>query len=253
MGKPELVCYFRFYGELNDFLPPEKRQVTFAYAFNGPVSVKHLIEALGAPHTEVEIILVNGESVTFSYLAQPADRISVYPAFTTIGVSTLVKVRPPLPQPPRFILDNHLGRLAAYLRLLGFDTRYRNDYGDEELARLAYEEERVLLTRDRGLLKRSQVIHGHCLRTRNSRQQLAAVWRRFNLAPAAHPWRRCLRCNGLLEVVAKEAVLERLEPKTRLYYDEFHTCQECKQIYWKGSHYERLQQVIAAVDEGHSW
>ncbi|RMG93369.1 MAG: twitching motility protein PilT [Chloroflexi bacterium] len=242
------VARFRFYAELNDFLPVYRRQVSFTYAFQEPVSVKHLIEALGVPHTEVEIILANGRSVDFSYLVQDKDEIAVYPPFTRLDVSPLVVLRPPPPNPPRFVLDNHLGRLARYLRLLGFDTVYLNhDADDARLAQIAHDENRILLTRDRGLLKRSLVVHGYCLRSRDPRRQLTAVLRRYQLHAYIHPWQRCLRCNGRLQPVDKAAILDRLEPKTRLYYHEFQICTDCGQIYWKGSHFNRLEKLVTAV------
>lgn len=241
---------FRFYAELNDFLPDAKRQSTIVYELNGPVAVKHPIEALGVPHTEVELILANGQSVDFSYLLQGGDRISVYPAFQSIDAAPLQKLRSPLPSPPSFVLDSHLGQLMTYLRLLGFDALYHNDYDDEELARLACREERVLLTRDRRLLMRKIVVYGYCIRTKDSRQQLRDVLHRFQLYDQIRPWRRCLRCNGPLRPVAKEAILDRLEPKTKKYYDEFHICEQCQQIYWKGSHYEPLRTFVEFVTQG---
>ncbi|MCB9422787.1 MAG: Mut7-C ubiquitin/RNAse domain-containing protein [Ardenticatenaceae bacterium] len=240
------TTYFRFYAELNDFVPPEKRQRTVVYPFDGPVSVKHMIEAAGIPHTEVELILANGESVGFDYLVQDGDRISVYPAFATIDVSPVTQLRPSLPTPHRFILDNHLGRLARYMRLLGFDTLYFNDKADDpELAQIAYDENRILLTRDRGLLKRSLVTYGYCLRTKDSKAQLTAVLHRYQLHDQINPWTRCLRCNGRLHPVTKEAILHRLEPKTKLYFNEFQICRDCGQIYWRGSHFGKLEALIA--------
>jgi uncharacterized protein with PIN domain len=241
------TAVFRFYADLNFFLPPERRQVAFAYHFKGAVAVKHLIEALGVPHTEVSLILANGESVGFYYPVQDGATISVYPALATLDVSPLEKVRPPWPDPPRFIADNHLGRLVRYLRLLGFDTWYGSHMDDPELAQLASEQQRILLTRDRGLLMRSVVTYGYCVRTRDSRRQLLAVMRRFNLFDQIAPWQRCLRCNGLLAPVAKEAILDRLEPKTKLFFDEFRICQSCEQIYWQGSHYGRLTELVEEV------
>jgi uncharacterized protein with PIN domain len=238
---------FRFYAELSDFLPAGKRQIAFAHSFEGRVSVKHLIEALGVPHPEVELVLVNGKSVDFSYLVQDGDRISVYPVFESIDVTPLVRVRPQALREPRFVLDTHLGRLAAYLRMLGFDAIYRNDYADEELAQVTSREERTLLTRDRGLLKRSEVTHGYCVRSTNPRRQLVEVLQRFDLFQAVAPFRRCIRCNASLERVSKEAISHRLPVKTRQYYDEYRICPGCDRIYWKGSHYERMQQLIDRV------
>jgi uncharacterized protein with PIN domain/sulfur carrier protein ThiS len=241
--------WFRFYAELGDFLPAARRQVAFAHSFEGRVSIKHLIEALGIPHPEVDLVLVNGRSVDFSYLVQDGDRISVYPVFESIDITPLVRVRPQPLREPRFVLDTHLGQLAAYLRMLGFDTLYRNDYADRELARVSSAEGRILLTRDRALLKRAVVTHGYCVRETDPRKRLVEVLRRFDLFGAITPFRRCIRCNGLLQPVSKQAISHRLPPKTRQYYDEFRVCEGCEQIYWKGSHYRRMQEFVARVLE----
>lgn len=235
---------FRFYADLNDFLPPWRRQVAFGVPTGkGDQSVKHLIEASGVPHTEVGLILVNGRAAPFSALVQPGDRVSVYPAMRTLTPD--VALRPPPPDPARFLLDNHLGKLARLLRLLGFDTAYfRNQFDDAQLAQLAADENRILLTRDRGLLKRSVVAHGYCLRTTDSASQATAVLRRYGLHDRIQPWTRCLRCNGLLREVEKAAVIDRLEPKTKRYFDTFHECQSCRQIYWRGSHFDALAAFV---------
>ena len=244
---------FRFYAELNDFLPTRRRRITFAYRFDEGQSVKHLIEALGVPHTEVDLVLVNGESVGFGYLARDGDRVSVYPVFESMDISPVARVRPRPLREPCFVLDTHLGRLATYLRMLGFDTLYRNDYGDEELARISSSEGRILLSRDRGLLKRRVVTHGYCLREINPRRQLSEILRRFDLYGATRPFQRCLRCNGLLQDVSKEAVQEQLPPRTSRYYDEFRRCEGCGRIYWKGSHYERMRRLVdQVVSQGRS-
>ena len=240
-------AYFRFYAELNDFLPPEKRQRTFTHSFELSPSVKDMIEALGVPHTEVDLILVNGQSVDFSYLVRDDDRISVYPVFEALDITPLVRLRPQPLRETRFVLDVHLGRLTTYLRMLGFDALYRSDFADEELARISSSEGRILLTRDRGLLKRSIVTHGYCLRTTNPRQQLVEILRRFDLFESVKPFQRCLHCNGLLQPVNKADISDRLLPQTRQYYDEFHRCQACDRIYWKGSNYQRMRQFIESV------
>lgn len=238
---------FRFYAELNDFLPVNQRQQPITFSFELSASVKDMIEALGVPHTEIDLILVNGVSVDFSYLVQGGDQISVYPVFEAIDISSLARLRPEPLRETRFVLDVHLGRLAVYLRMLGFDTLYRNDYADEELARISSTEGRILLTRDRGLLKRNMVTHGYCIRTTNPRQQLVDVLHRFDLFGSLTPFSRCLHCNGLLQAVDKATISDRLPPKTRQYYDEFRCCQNCNRIYWPGSHFQRMQQFIASV------
>jgi len=144
---------FRFYADLNDFLPPERQQTAFTYPFNSDQSVKHLIEAAGVPHTEVEVILINGAPVDFGYIVQPGDRVAVYPHFSELDVGENGRLRPPPPSPARFVLDIHLGQLARYLRLLGFDTLYPdNAHDDANLAQIAHDDNRILLSRDRGLL-----------------------------------------------------------------------------------------------------
>jgi uncharacterized protein with PIN domain len=240
-------AHFRFYAELNDFLPHARRQKPFPHDFEGRVSIKDMIESLGVPHTEVDLILVDGESVDFSYLVQDGDRVSVYPVFESFDITPLLRVRPKPLREPKFVLDVHLGRLASYLRMLGFDTLFPENYDDENLARISAAEHRTLLTRDRGLLKRKMVTHGYCVRETNYRKQVAEVLRRFDLYRLIAPFRRCVHCNGLLEPVRKADILDRLKPDTQTYYDEFRRCPACDRIYWKGTHYRRMAQFIAEI------
>lgn len=237
-------AFFRFYAELNELLADERRQQLCPYRLNGPVAVKHAIEAQGVPHTEVALILANGQPVDFCYSIQPGDRLSIYPIFHKLDTSSMAALRPARQGPPRFVIDNHLGKLARTLRLLGFDSLYRNDFEDVELAQLSSDEGRILLTRDRRLLMRKAVNYGYCVRTRDPNQQLVDVMRRYRLKDQFRPWSRCLGCNGLLSPVAKKKIIDRLEPKTKKYFSEFQMCPDCLQIYWKGSHYEPLQRII---------
>ena len=238
---------FRFYEELNDFLPPERRKTEFTHEFHRRASVKDMIESLGVPHPEVELILVNGESIGFDYIVRDGDRIAVYPMFESFDVSDQLKVRSRPLRTLRFVLDVHLGTLARYLRLCGFDARYRNDCDDEELARVSADEERILLTRDRNLLKRSIIIRGYYVRHDDPREQLAEVFRRFDLYAVAQPFTRCARCNGELRDVDKSEIEHRLEPLTRRYYDVFRICSNCGRLYWRGSHVEPMEKLIAAI------
>jgi len=238
---------FRFYGELNDFLPGRWQGKAFAYPYNGPQSVKHLMESIGVPHPEVELILASGTPVGFDHQPRDGERIAVYPAFHELPLDGLPALRPPPPDPIAFLTDNHLGRLTRYLRLLGFDAVYGGDWADDILAEQSHDENRVLLTRDRGLLKRALVGFGYCLRSTDSREQLFAVLRRYRLFDRVEPWRRCLRCNGWLQPVEKTAVLHLLEPKTRLYYDTFRQCDTCGQVYWEGSHVGELARLVEEV------
>jgi uncharacterized protein with PIN domain len=239
--------HFRFYAELNDFLPSDWRQVTFAHSLPGRSSVKDRIEALGVPHTEVDLILVNGASVDFSYLLQDGDHVSVYPVFEGLDISPVLRLRPHPLREPKFVLDAHLGKLASYLRLVGFDALYPSECGDAELAQLSVSQKRILLTQDRGLLKRRCVSHGYCVRATRPREQLREVLKRFDLRDLIAPFQRCLRCNGLLERVDKREVAARLPPNTREFYDEFYRCAGCGQVYWPGSHYQHLRRLVAEV------
>lgn len=247
---PMHQVYFRFYAELNELLPPTKRGSCFLHGLDPAASLKDVIEALGVPHTETGLILINGESVDFSCPLNDGDRISVYPIFRSLDINPLTRVRPAFKGERRFVLDNHLGKLAAYLRMLGFDSLYRNDYRDEELARISANQQRTLLTRDRGLLKRSIVIHGYLVRETHPQHQMMEVLSRFDLFASLSPFRRCLHCNAPLQTVPKELINDRLLPKTRQHYDDFHICRECDRVYWKGSHYQRMQSLITRVIQG---
>lgn len=237
----------QFFGDLNDFLPAERREKAFACPLKGTPTIKHVVEAHGVPHTEIGCILVNGSPVEAGYLVRPGDRIEVFPPRFS-GDNQPGGAPSPLPGlEARFVLDNHLGRLATYLRMLGFDVLYRNDFQDEDLVRIASQERRILLSRDRRLLMRKAVLYGCCLRSLEPEAQVVEVLRRFALFEKIAPFRRCLRCNHPLQPVTKQAVLSRLEPLTRLYYDEFHLCPACDRIYWKGSHYERMLRLIERI------
>ncbi|MDX5151618.1 MAG: Mut7-C RNAse domain-containing protein [Acidiferrobacterales bacterium] len=247
-----VTATFRFYEELNDFLPDSKRKVEFPHRFTRAGSVKDAIEALGVPHTEVDLILVNGESVDFAYQVKDGDRVSVYPVFESIEMSPLVHLRPSPLRNPTFVLDTHLGRLAAYLRMFGFDSLYRNDYDDPELAQISSEQHRILLTRDRKLLMRKQVTRGYYVRERLPRMQLLEVLHRFDLFTSQQPFTRCMHCNGKIRKIDKRFIENRLQPRTRAYYSEFWQCGECGNLYWKGSHYQRMERLISSMNHEES-
>jgi uncharacterized protein with PIN domain len=237
----------RFYGSLNDFLPPARRAQAISCSFDVSGSVKDMIEALGVPHTEVALIVANGQSVDFSYQVQNGDNISVYPDWQAVDISPLIRLRPQPSLAFRFVADGHLGRLTAYLRMAGFDTLYRSDYSDEDLAGISSNENRILLTRDRGLLKRNRVTRGYYVRATDPRRQLPEVLRRFDLLGSLAPFQRCVHCNALLQSVPKELISDRLQPETKQHFDEFSICPACARIYWKGSHYRRMQRFLATL------
>jgi uncharacterized protein with PIN domain len=238
---------FRFYEELNDFLPPQRRKRDIELAFEPPVPVRHLIENLGVPHTEVELILINGRSVGLEEPLRDGDRVSVYPLFEALDVTPLLRIRPHPLRDPRFIADAHLGKLAHYLRLLGFDTLFSNDAGDARLAALAALDGRVLLTRDRALLMHRRVHHGCYIRSIDPREQLLQVLRRLDLAGSIRPFTRCMECNGRLFRVEKQCIEADLPIGVARHYHRFWRCSDCARLYWQGHHYRAMRDWIGGL------
>ncbi len=238
---------FRFYGELNDFLPRDRKHRTFEYVVKGRPAVKDTLEALGIPHTEVDVILVRRKSVRFHYQLKHGDRFAVYPAGFSVKVSPLHHLRPKPPRKARFVIDSHLGKLARHLRLLGFDCVYEKVFPDSRIAGIAQKEKRIVLTRDIGLLKNKIISEGLWVRSDDPLRQLKEVLRKYNLAPRIKPFRLCLECNGRIQRVAKSRVLDRLPDKVRNYYSRFYMCRSCRKIYWQGSHYEKLAKLVEKI------
>ncbi len=238
MPEPVKNARFEIPPDLRFLLKRALRTGIFDYTFTGPQSAKHLVESLGIPHTEVSFIRVNGESCSLDYLVQDGDCIQV---FSQSANKALIYRTP---GEPRFVLDGHLGRLAAYLRMLGLDCLYRNDYTDPELVQVSVSEGRILLTRDRRLLMHKTIQHGCLLRSLDPGVQFTEIIQRFALKHWIKPFQRCLLCNHVLQPVEKEVILDRLQPLTIQYFDEFHLCPGCNQVYWKGSHYERMLRLV---------
>ena len=230
----------RFYEELNDFLPASKRKRRFEHTFIDRTSVKDMIESLGIPHTEVDLIIVNSASVNFSYLVKDEDDISVYPVFESLDITNLQRLRAQPLRKPKFILDVHLGTLSKYMRMLGLDTLYQNNYKDNEIVKISLMEKRAILTRDRGILKRSEVTHGYWIRNTKIENQLLEVINRFDLKNQIKELSRCLQCNSVLKKIAKERVINRLPKKVKEFQNEFYHCSKCDKIFWKGSHYTKM-------------
>ena len=246
MGK----ATFRFYAELNDFLPRDRRFRDIEYDFFGTPTVKDAIEALGVPHVEVDLILANGEPVDFSYHLRDGDRVAVYPVFESLDISGISPLRPRPLRRPRFVADVHLGKLVRLLRLLGIDVVQPADPDDEGLVRISREEGRVLLTRDRHLLKHGGLTHGYYVRADDAAEQAREVLQRFDLWEAVRPFTRCPVCNGPLEPVSKEEVREEIPPRTAAWLEEYSRCRSCGKLYWPGTHYRRLREVIDRVLSG---
>jgi len=242
-----VTATFRFYEELNDFLAPERRRLAFAHPCARAATVKHMIEALGVPHTEVEIVLVNGESVGFERRLRDGDRVAVYPKFEAFDVSTLLRVRGRPLRVMRFVADAHLGGLARLLRMAGFDTLYDNHFADEAIESLAAQEGRIVLTRDRDLLKRRSITHGCYVHALKPPLQLREIYDRLDLAHSARPFTLCLHCNAPLRAVDKALVLQRIPPRSGAIYQHFTTCDVCRRVFWQGSHWQRMRALLDAA------
>lgn len=233
---------FRFHEELNDFLPLEKK-AAFVHSFGGNPSIKDAIEAIGVPHVEVNLIRVNGQVVDFTYHLKDNDRVSVYPVLKTHRKES---------KEIKFILDVHLGKLAKYLRICGFDSAYQNDYDDKIIVWISLEENRIILTRDIGMLKMKSVSQGYFIRNQDSKAQLAEVLNHFDLHQAIDPFKRCIKCNGKLERVEKEKIMQRLQPLTQKHFDTFFKCENCQSIFWEGSHFDRMSGFITTIKNSES-
>ena len=238
------VAELRFYEELNDFLPEERRKRALAVEVDRARSVKDAIESLGVPHTEVDLLVVDGRSVDFTHLLRGGERVAVYPMFEALDISPIVRLRPRALRDPRFVADTHLGKLARHLRMAGFDTLYGNDWDDDRIVAISNAERRTILTRDRAMLRRRDADRGYCVRAVQSEAQLAEVISRLQLEGLVRPFTRCRECNVLLEDVAREAIAEGVPEKVRGLYERFQRCATCGRVYWEGTHYERMKGVL---------
>lgn len=240
------TAQFRFYEELNDHLPRARRKCSFAHVFEGTPSVKHVIEALGVPHGEIDLILVDGKSVRFSHRLRDGQRVAVYPMFERFDIRPLHRLRPKPLRRTRFVADIHLGKLARSLRLLGFDTLYPANVHDEELVALAVQGRRIVLTRDLGLLKRRALTRGYRLRSTEPQRQVTEVVHALSLEKELRPFTRCMNCNALLQTVPRKDVARCVPPQVFRRFRRFTRCRGCGRIYWRGTHFRRLERFIRA-------
>ena len=241
---PRPHALFRFYEELNDFLPEARRKRDFAIEVDRARSVKDAIESAGVPHTEVDLILVDGRSVDFTHLLRGGERVSVYPMFERLDIRPLLRLRPLPLRDPRFVADTHLGKLARHLRMAGFDTLWGHEWDDDRIVACSLAERRTILTRDKGMLRRAEVERGYFVRAIHADVQLAEVLRALQLEGRMAPFSRCRECNTPLEDVPLEAVLERVPPKVRALYQRFRRCPGCERIYWEGTHFARMKTLV---------
>jgi len=234
----------RFYAELNDFLPQKKKMAKYHLPYFGSPTIKDIIESQGVPHTEIDLILVNGASVDFKYKIKPLDNVSVYPEFELLDISPVVRLRPKPLRITRFVADAHLGKLTRYLRMLGFDTVYKNDFDDNEIINISMQEKRIILTRDLGILRNGLVERGYFIRNQRPFDQCREVIRKLSLEKQIIPFSRCMECNGMLKKIDKKSNKKKIPGMAYRHFEEFYICRGCSNIYWKGSHYQKMQKMI---------
>jgi uncharacterized protein with PIN domain/sulfur carrier protein ThiS len=235
---------FRCYAELNDFLHEEQRQKQFVYSLKTPVTLGEAIESLGIPLSEVDLVLVNGQPAPRNQRLYENDYVSVYPTFETLDISKLKDASSPALRVTRFVLDAHLGKLAKYLRMLGFDSLYRNDIGDDDIIELAIKEHRIILTRDKLLLRSARITHGYYVRATEKHEQLREVVQKFDLYSQFKSFTRCMTCNTELVPKNRQEISHMIQPDILNHFDEFFFCPACRKVYWKGSHFKRMESFI---------
>lgn len=237
----------RCFAELNDFLPPGKKQKSFVLSLKEPVTLGEVSEILGIPLSEVDLATVNGQPAGRSFRPLDNDFIALYPTFETFDISSLQTVQKHPLRFTRFILDAHLGKLARYLRMLGFDTLYRNDYSDEEIIETARDQKRIILTRDKLLLRSPRVDHGYYVRAVEKHAQLTEVVKKFDLYSQFRSFSRCMTCNTPLLPKRRETIRDRIDPAIYHCFHEFHYCPACDKFFWRGSHFERMERLILDI------
>lgn len=238
---------FRFYEELNDFLAKHRRKADFEAAFKEERSIKDMIESLGVPHTEVDLILVNGQSVDFSYILRDGDRVSVYPVFESFNIKGVTRLRPMPLRKTQFVADRNIEDIVRFMRLLGFDVFSSAALTNRQIIDISLREKRIILTKSKSLLKFKNVTHGVFIRPGTREEQVVSIVKRLDIKDQVKPFSRCLRCNGLLKAVSKEDVLDRIPPKTKACCDNYSICKSCDKLYWNGTHMIQMQKAVKQV------
>ena len=234
------AAVFRFHAELERFIARERRGIAFAYECARAATLKQAIESLGVPHTELGRIIVNTQQATLDRIVREGDLVQAFPYEPGTA---------PFAEPLAFIADAHLGGLARMLRMLGFDAEFDNALHDREIIEQAAAEKRVVLTRDRELLKCREILRGCFVHALKPEMQLREVARRYGLAARMRPFTLCLHCNVLLESADPQSVAARVPERIQVQYSRFMHCPACHRIYWEGSHWERMRSVLAAALE----
>lgn len=238
---------FRFYEELNDFLPKHRRKTDFEAGFKRKRSIKNVIAALGVPHTEIDLVLANGKSVDFNYILQDGDQVSVYPVFESFNITDVTLLRKIPLRRNKFIADINLKDIVKSMRVLGFDLYYDPLLATREIIELSKREHRIILTKNRELLKFKDVTHGIIIRPGTTTEQIRQIIDYLDIKDNIKPFSRCLRCNTLLKSVLKDKILDRIPQKSKEFCDEYVQCQSCDKIYWKGTHFINMKKVVKQI------
>lgn len=239
--------HIRCYAELNDFLPAEWKYKEFTYKLKTPVTTGEAIQSLGIPFSEVDLVLVNSNPVSLNHRLFENDRISLYPAFEILDISNIKDNQHPPLRDTKFILDAHLGKLAKYLRMLGFDSLFRNDFEDREIIEISLEDKRIILTRDKLLLRSKRINHGYYVRSIEKHEQLREVVQKFDLYSQFKSFTRCMTCNTKLVQKPKEEVIPEVPEDVAANFHKFYYCPTCQKVYWKGSHFKRMEDLIRDI------
>jgi len=237
----------RIYEELNSFLPESRQKRDFSFELEEGATIQQLLSNLELPLSQVDLILVNGESVGVSFPLKAGDRISIYPVFERLNIAPVLKIRPAPLRKPRFICDVHLGKLATYMRMAGLDADYRNNFSGRQLIQLSVELGKIILTKNRGLLKNKRITHGYLVIQNLPKLQLAEIISCFDLKQWCSPLSRCLRCNLPVHSISKDDAVGKVAPRVLEMHDQFMKCDGCSRVYWKGTHYESMMSWISRL------
>ncbi len=236
--------HLRFYEELNRYLPKEKRKRQFDYHITKAVTIQEVLNDLGVPSSEIDLLLVNGESAGLDFVLHGNEHVSVYPRFERFNINDLTKIREKPLRELKFICDSHLGKLSKYLRMLGFDTLFANQNSIDQIIELSLSQNRIILSRNHRLVKHRLVTRSLWVRSFDPLEQIRDVVFQLDLQNSISPLTRCIVCNGRLEKIGKDKIQNRLEEETANNFNDFYICRQCGKIYWKGSHYNNMLTLI---------
>lgn len=241
------IAVIQFHDSLQELIRPRNSDPHQRIGFKGRQTIKHLVESLGVPHTEIGQLRTKETEIGLGYLVKNRDMLDAFPATPERDHLSGMFSNGRMVIPARFILDNHLGKLANDLRLLGIDALYNNQYDDRELAENAVSRDLILLSRDRQLLMRKSIQYGYLVRSLFPDEQLREILERFDLFSKINLFERCALCNTILEPVEKQEIENRLEPLTKKYFFDFKICPGCEQVYWRGSHMKRILNRLESI------